>query len=76
MSDFKRISQKLQNYDYTGYIEEVSQFKNINFQDKDGNTLLHFCVNFCNLPALLYTMGRKANLDLDNVPLSFFLIKF
>ena len=73
MSEFKEIRSLLKNYDYRGYINAVNQLKNINYQDLEGNTLLHFCVNYCNNQALLYTMGKKANLDLGNIPFFIFI---
>ena len=71
MTDFMPIIEALERYDYNGYVELLRNVRNINFQDNDGNTLLHKCVTFCNYPCLLYTMGKKANVDLENIHFSF-----
>lgn len=60
------VIEKLKTGDYFEYVAALSGFENINFQDQDGCSLVHACVNFCNYPALLSTITRNANIDLQN----------
>lgn len=60
------VVEKLKTGDYFEYIAALSGFENIDFQDQDGCSLVHACVNFCNYPALLSTIARNANVDLQN----------
>ena len=75
MSTFRSLTDTLKGFDLEEYIKELSKYKNVNIQDQDGNSLLHYCVINCNYPALLYTMSRKANLNIQNnnkiTPLTF-----
>ena len=66
MSNFRTLTDTLKGFDLEEYIKELSKYKNVNIQDQDGNSLLHYCVINCNYPALLYTMSRKANLNIQN----------
>ena len=65
--EFNDLIEKLKNNDYFAYVFLLKKFININYQGLDGNSLLHACIEFCNYPALLHTLSRKANLEIPGV---------
>lgn len=66
VDEFDMLKSKIRDYDFPGLCDGLKYFKNINYQDPDGNTLMHFSVEFCNYPALLYLMNKKGNVSMAN----------
>ena len=70
---FFELIQRIKENDISGFMVSLKRLRNINFRAEDGNSILHACVELCNYPALLYTMSRKAELDIFGVSFNFFV---
>lgn len=66
MSNLRDLSDPLKGFTLKRYMADVSRLGSANIQDQEGNSLLHYCVINCNYPALLYTLSRKVNINIQN----------
>ena len=67
-TQFAGLKQDIVNGDPFDFIDHLNGFKdNINYQDEEtGNSLLHEAVNYCNYPALIELIHRKADVNCLN----------
>ncbi|EAY00675.1 hypothetical protein TVAG_208670 [Trichomonas vaginalis G3] len=64
---FTKLVADIQNGDPFDFIDHLNVFYDINFQDPNtGDSLLHSCINYCNYPALVELISRKADVNIKN----------